>query len=100
LGTKNMLDIATRCNIPILQASTSEIYGDPQVSPQCENYLGYVNCIGIRSCYDEGKRAAETLCFDYNRKYGTKVKVVRIFNTYGRPCQSWQSGRVHDPQPG
>lgn len=93
LGTKNMLDIATRYNIPILHASTSEIYGDPQVSPQSENYLGYVNCNGVRSCYDEGKRASETLCFDYNRKYGTKVKVVRIFNTYG-PYMDVNDGRV------
>lgn len=93
LGTKNLLDIATEQNIPILQASTSEVYGDPIISPQSEEYRGNVSCIGVRACYDEGKRGAETLCFDYNRTKGTKVRVVRIFNTYG-PYMSKDDGRV------
>ena len=93
LGTLNMLDNATENNSIILQASTSEIYGDPKVHPQHENYWGNVNPIGIRSCYDEGKRIAETLCFDYNRKYKTKIKIVRIFNTYG-PRMRKDDGRV------
>jgi UDP-glucuronate decarboxylase len=76
-----------------LQASTSEIYGDPIVHPQKENYRGNVNPIGIRACYDEGKRLAETLCFDYNREFGTEIKVVRIFNTYG-PGMDPEDGRV------
>ncbi len=83
LGAINMLGMAKRLGIPILQASTSEIYGDPKVHPQTEEYWGNVNTIGPRSCYDEGKRCAETLFFDYNRQLGTEIKVVRIFNTYG-----------------
>lgn len=92
-GTRNLLDLATSQNIPLLQASTSEVYGDPEVSPQHEEYRGSVNCTGIRSCYDTGKRAAETLCFDYNRTKGTKIKVVRIFNTYG-PNMNPKDGRI------
>jgi UDP-glucuronate decarboxylase len=93
LGSINMLGLAKRLNIPILQASTSEIYGDPEISPQPENYWGNVNPIGLRSCYDEGKRAAETLFVDYQRQYGVDIKLVRIFNTYG-PNMSFDDGRV------
>lgn len=93
LGTKYLLDLANKNNCKILQASTSEIYGDALVHPQKENYWGNVNPDGIRSCYDEGKRGAETLCFDYNREFGTKIKVVRIFNTYG-PGMNPEDGRV------
>lgn len=93
VGSINMLGIAKRLNVPILQASTSEVYGDPQVSPQEESYLGNVNPIGIRACYDEGKRAAETIFFDYNRQYNTKIRVARIFNTYG-PNMAVDDGRV------
>jgi UDP-glucuronate decarboxylase len=93
VGAVNMLGLAKRLNIPILQASTSEVYGDPKVSPQSEDYWGNVNPIGIRACYDEGKRAAETLFFDYARQYGVKVKVIRIFNTYG-PRMHQNDGRV------
>jgi len=93
VGSINMLGIAKRLDIPILQASTSEIYGDPQVSPQNESYLGNVNPIGIRACYDEGKRAAETIFFDYSRQYGTQIRVARIFNTYG-PNMAVEDGRV------
>ena len=93
VGSINMLGIAKRLSIPILQASTSEVYGDPQVTPQNESYLGNVNPIGIRACYDEGKRAAETIFFDYNRQYGTKIRVARIFNTYG-PNMAVDDGRV------
>ncbi len=93
LGSINMLDLATRLQIPILLSSTSEVYGDPEISPQTEDYWGHVNPIGIRACYDEGKRASETLFFDYKRQYGTKVKVARIFNTYG-PNMSPEDGRV------
>lgn len=93
LGTTNMLGLAKRLSIPILQASTSEIYGDPNISPQEESYWGNVNPIGVRACYDEGKRVAETLCFDYHRQYGVSIKVVRIFNTYG-PAMQFQDGRV------
>jgi UDP-glucuronate decarboxylase len=93
MGSINMLGLAKRLGIPILQASTSEVYGDPKVSPQTEDYWGNVNPIGIRSCYDEGKRAAETLFFDYHRQYKTKIQVVRIFNTYG-PRMHLQDGRV------
>lgn len=82
LGTMNMLGLAKRVKARFLQASTSEVYGDPQISPQTEDYWGHVNCIGVRSCYDEGKRAAETLCFDYNRSHNLDIRVVRIFNTY------------------
>lgn len=93
LGALNMLELATELNIPILQASTSEVYGDPLENPQRESYWGHVNPIGIRACYDEGKRCAESLFFDYHRMHGTKVKVVRIFNTYG-PFMRTCDGRV------
>jgi UDP-glucuronate decarboxylase len=93
LGTMNMLRIAVSYKIPMIQASTSEIYGDPKISPQTEEYWGNVNPIGVRACYDEGKRAAETLCFDYKRQYGVDVKVIRIFNTYG-PNMAINDGRV------
>jgi UDP-glucuronate decarboxylase len=93
LGMINLLHLATKTGARVLQASTSEIYGDPTVSPQKESYWGNVNPIGIRSCYDEGKRAAETLCFDYKRQYGLDVRVIRIFNTYG-PNMSVGDGRV------
>lgn len=93
LGVINMLDLATKNNARIMQFSTSEVYGDPEVHPQVEGYRGNVNPIGIRSCYDEGKRVGETLCFDYNREFGTKIKVIRIFNTYG-PNMDPLDGRV------
>ena len=93
LGAINMLDLAKRLKCPILQSSTSEVYGDPKVHPQPETYWGNVNPIGIRSCYDEGKRAAETLFFDYHRNYGVRIKVIRIFNTYG-PRMHPNDGRV------
>lgn len=93
LGMKNALDLATMINAKILQASTSEVYGDPEEHPQAEWYWGKVNPVGIRSCYDEGKRCAETMCMDYNRQYGTEVKIARIFNTYG-PNMSINDGRV------
>jgi len=93
IGSVNMLGLAKRLNIPILQASTSEVYGDPQISPQTEEYWGNVNPIGIRACYDEGKRAAETLFFDYSRQYNVNIKVIRIFNTYG-PRMHPNDGRV------
>jgi UDP-glucuronate decarboxylase len=93
LGITNMLGLAKRLNIKIMQASTSEVYGDPSVSPQTETYWGNVNPIGIRACYDEGKRVAETIMFDYNRQYGTRIKIARIFNTYG-PRMSLDDGRV------
>ncbi len=83
LGTLNMLELAKQKQARILLASTSEVYGDPLLHPQTEDYWGNVNCTGIRSCYDEGKRIAETLTFDYHRQYGTEVRVVRIFNTHG-----------------
>ena len=92
-GSINVLDIATERNIRVLHSSTSEVYGDPKVSPQVEEYWGNVNPIGIRSCYDEGKRAAETLYFDYHREYGTDIRIVRIFNTYG-PRMAINDGRV------
>lgn len=92
-GALNMLELATHKGARILQASTSEIYGDPYVHPQPESYWGNVNPIGIRSCYDEGKRAAETLFFDFHRVYGTHIKVMRIFNTYG-PRMDPGDGRV------
>ena len=92
-GSINMLGLAKRLKAKILQASTSEVYGDPTVHPQTEAYWGNVNCIGIRSCYDEGKRCAETLFFDYYRQHHLKVKVVRIFNTYG-PRMHPNDGRV------
>jgi UDP-glucuronate decarboxylase len=93
LGIINMLHLAKETGAKILQASTSEIYGDPSISPQPESYWGNVNPIGIRSCYDEGKRAAETLCFDYKRQYGVDSRIVRIFNTYG-PNMAVGDGRV------
>ena len=93
LGSINLLDLAHRNGATVLQASTSEVYGDPTISPQSESYLGNVNPIGIRACYDEGKRASETLFFDYHRQYGVKIKVPRIFNTYG-PKMDLQDGRV------
>jgi UDP-glucuronate decarboxylase len=93
LGALNVLENAQRNNITVLQASTSEVYGDPNVTPQPEEYWGNVNPIGIRSCYDEGKRSAETLFFDFHREYGTKIKIARIFNTYG-PRMAVDDGRV------
>lgn len=93
LGTMNMLGLAKRTKARILQASTSEVYGDPEISPQVEEYWGHVNCIGVRSCYDEGKRAAETLCFDYLRTNNVDIRVIRIFNTYG-PGMHPYDGRV------
>lgn len=93
MGAINMLGLSKRLGIPIFQASTSEVYGDPSISPQTEKYWGNVNPIGIRACYDEGKRVAETLFFDYHRQYGTEIKVARIFNTYG-PRMHLQDGRV------
>jgi UDP-glucuronate decarboxylase len=92
-GSINVLDLASKMNARVLQASTSEVYGDPKVSPQPESYWGNVNPIGIRSCYDEGKRAAETLFTDYRRQYGTDIRIARIFNTYG-PSMSINDGRV------
>ena len=93
LGMINMLHLAIETGARIIQASTSEIYGDPTQSPQKESYWGNVNPIGIRSCYDEGKRAAETLCFDYRRQYNLDTRVIRIFNTYG-PNMAIGDGRV------
>jgi UDP-glucuronate decarboxylase len=92
-GSINMLGLAKRLKVKIFQASTSEVYGDPSLHPQPEYYRGNVNCIGPRSCYDEGKRCAETLFFDYNRQYGLEIKVARIFNTYG-PRMHLHDGRV------
>jgi len=93
LGTINMLGLAKRLNCPIFQASTSEVYGDPSQHPQTEAYWGNVNPIGPRSCYDEGKRCAETLCFDYQRQHGVDIRVARIFNTFG-PRMHHADGRV------
>jgi UDP-glucuronate decarboxylase len=93
LGALNMLELARATGAKVFQASTSEVYGDPSVHPQPEEYWGNVNTIGIRSCYDEGKRAAETLWFDYQRAYSLRIKVVRIFNTYG-PRMAADDGRV------
>jgi len=93
VGAINMLGLAKRLRIPILQASTSEVYGDPHQHPQTESYWGNVNPIGIRSCYDEGKRCAETLFFDYHRQHNLNIKVMRIFNTYG-PRMHPADGRV------
>ena len=93
MGIINLLGMAKRIKARILQASTSEVYGDPKVHPQKESYWGNVNTIGIRSCYDEGKRVAETLCFDYNRQNNVDIRVVRIFNTYG-PRMALKDGRV------
>lgn len=92
-GAINMLDLAQKNGARILQASTSEVYGDPEIHPQTEDYWGRVNPVGIRSCYDEGKRCAETLYFDYHRQFGLDIKVVRIFNTYG-PGMQMHDGRV------
>ncbi|MCM0034239.1 MAG: SDR family oxidoreductase [Burkholderiaceae bacterium] len=93
MGALNVLELARKTGAKVFQASTSEVYGDPSVHPQPEEYWGNVNTIGIRSCYDEGKRAAETLFFDYQRVHGVKIKVVRIFNTYG-PRMAADDGRV------
>jgi UDP-glucuronate decarboxylase len=93
LGALNMLELARQTGAKIFQASTSEVYGDPLVHPQTEAYLGNVNTIGPRACYDEGKRVAETLFFDYHRRHGVEIKIVRIFNTYG-PRMAANDGRV------
>ena len=93
LGMIHALDLGRRRGIPVLQASTSEVYGDPSVHPQPEEYWGHVNPIGPRACYDEGKRCAETLCADYRRQYDLPTKIVRIFNTYG-PRMAFDDGRV------
>ncbi len=93
LGTSNMLGLARRVKARFLMASTSEVYGDPLIHPQSEDYFGNVNPIGIRSCYDEGKRVAETLCFDYHRQHNVEIRVARIFNTYG-PRMLENDGRV------
>jgi UDP-glucuronate decarboxylase len=93
MGAINMLGLAKRLGIPIFQASTSEVYGDPEIHPQVEEYWGNVNSIGPRACYDEGKRAAETLFFDYHRQHAVKIRVARIFNTYG-PRMATGDGRV------
>ena len=93
MGAINMLNIARKCKAKILQASTSEVYGDPEIHPQPESYRGSVSTTGIRACYDEGKRCAETLFFDYHRQYDVKIKVIRIFNTYG-PAMNPNDGRV------
>ena len=93
LGVLHMLGLARRCNAKILQASTSEVYGDPKVHPQTEDYWGNVNPIGVRSCYDEGKRCAETLMMDYHRQNNVNTRIVRIFNTYG-PKMALNDGRV------
>ena len=93
IGALHVLGLAKRCHATVLQASTSEVYGDPEVHPQPESYWGHVNPDGIRSCYDEGKRAAETLFFDYHRQHNVDIKVVRIFNTYG-PNMRGDDGRV------
>ncbi len=93
LGTLNMLGLAKRVNARILLASTSEVYGDPDIHPQNEEYNGNVNCTGLRACYDEGKRVAETLAFEYHREHKTDIRVARIFNTYG-PRMAENDGRV------
>jgi UDP-glucuronate decarboxylase len=93
VGMVNMLGLAKRCGARLLQASTSEVYGDPQVHPQREDYWGHVNPIGLRSCYDEGKRVAETLCMEYHRAHKLDVRLIRIFNTYG-PRMDPKDGRV------
>jgi UDP-glucuronate decarboxylase len=93
MGAINMLGLAKRLRVPILQASTSEVYGDPEVHPQTEDYWGKVNPIGPRACYDEAKRVAETLFFDYHRQHGLEIRVARIFNTYG-PRMAADDGRV------
>ena len=93
LGTLNLLEVAKMNHCPMLQASTSEMYGAPLVHPQAEDYYGNVNPVGIRSCYDEGKRCAESLCMDYHHLFGVQVKIIRIFNTYG-PRMAKNDGRV------
>jgi UDP-glucuronate decarboxylase len=93
VGMHNVLSLAAKCGAVVLQASTSEVYGDPDIHPQPESYRGAVSTIGPRACYDEGKRAAEALCFDYARKEGVRIKVARIFNTYG-PRMDPDDGRV------
>lgn len=93
LGALHVLELAKRCRARVLQASTSEVYGDPEVHPQSEDYRGCVNPVGVRSCYDEGKRMAETFFLDYHRQYGVDIKVVRIFNVYG-PKMRMDDGRV------
>ena len=93
IGTKNVLELAKKHNAKILFTSTSEVYGDPLVHPQVEEYFGNVNTVGERSCYDEGKRVAETLCYEYNKKFNVDCKIVRLFNTYG-PYMSLNDGRV------
>lgn len=93
LGAINVLDLAKKTGARVLQASTSEVYGDPQEHPQKESYWGHVNPVGVRACYDEGKRAAETLFYDYHRQHGVDVRVARIFNTYG-PRMAANDGRV------
>jgi UDP-glucuronate decarboxylase len=93
MGTINMLGLAKRVKARLMQASTSEVYGDPREHPQSESYWGHVNCVGIRSCYDEGKRAAETLMMDYYRQNKVDIKIIRIFNTYG-PRMAMNDGRV------
>jgi UDP-glucuronate decarboxylase len=92
-GTNHVLLEALRCDCEVLVASTSEVYGDPDVHPQPESYVGAVSCNGVRSCYDEGKRCGEALCFDYHRKHNVKVRVARIFNTYG-PRMCFNDGRI------
>ncbi|CCW61703.1 unnamed protein product [Phytomonas sp. EM1] len=92
-GTYHVLQLAVQMDCPILIASTSEVYGDPEVHPQPEEYWGHVSCTGPRSCYDEGKRCAESLCFDFHRRHGAKIRVARIFNTYG-PRMCFQDGRI------
>ncbi|GIM47093.1 UDP-glucose 4-epimerase [Collibacillus ludicampi] len=93
LGAINVLELAYQLRAKVLHASTSEVYGDPLIHPQPEDYWGNVNPVGVRSCYDESKRCAETLCFEYFRKYGLEIKIIRIFNTYG-PKMQWSDGRV------
>ncbi|OBI19750.1 UDP-glucuronic acid decarboxylase family protein [Mycobacterium sp. E2497] len=93
VGTRNLLELARESGATILQASTSEVYGDPAIHPQAESYWGNVNCFGARGCYEEGKRVAETLMLEYARRYGVPIKVVRIFNTYG-PGMDIEDGRI------
>jgi nucleoside-diphosphate-sugar epimerase len=93
VGTRNLLELAREHGATILQASTSEVYGDPTIHPQAESYTGNVNCFGVRSCYEEGKRVAETLMLEYARRYGIPIKIVRIFNTYG-PRMDLEDGRI------
>jgi UDP-glucuronate decarboxylase len=93
LGAINVLELASQLRAKVLHASTSEVYGDPLIHPQPEDYWGNVNPVGVRSCYDESKRCAETLCFEYFHKYGMEIKIIRIFNTYG-PKMQWNDGRV------